>query len=66
MLDGFVPWPPEFADRYRSADHCNGSAIGQLQAENADRHPDKILASRRVGCEHVRDRGLRAANCRTS
>ncbi|MER7080131.1 2,3-dihydroxybenzoate-AMP ligase [Saccharopolyspora kobensis] len=44
MLDGFVPWPPDFAERYRRAGYWSGSSLGQLLAERAGHHPDKIAA----------------------
>lgn len=44
MLDGFVPWPPEFAERYRRAGCWSGSSLGHLLAESARRNPDKIAA----------------------
>ncbi|WP_432933136.1 hypothetical protein ACQPZZ_17000 [Microbispora sp. CA-135349] len=27
-MDGVLPWPPEFADRYRGARYRNGSSPG--------------------------------------
>ncbi|MGW1893543.1 (2,3-dihydroxybenzoyl)adenylate synthase [Streptomyces sp. NPDC002004] len=44
MLDGFVPWPPGFADRYRRAGYWNGIPLRQLLADSAGRHPDKVAA----------------------
>ncbi len=44
MLDGFVPWPPEFADRYRRAGYWNGVSLRQLLADSAGSRPDKIAA----------------------
>ncbi|MEU0399876.1 AMP-binding protein [Streptomyces sp. NPDC006197] len=44
MLDGFVPWPPEYADRYRRAGYWRGLSLRQLVADSAARHPDKVAA----------------------
>ncbi|MEU4728499.1 AMP-binding protein [Streptomyces sp. NPDC023588] len=44
MLDGFVPWPTGFADRYRRAGYWRGVSLRQLIADSAGRHPDKIAA----------------------
>ncbi|MFE0337367.1 (2,3-dihydroxybenzoyl)adenylate synthase [Streptomyces sp. NPDC058955] len=44
MLDGFVPWPPEYADRYRRAGYWRGRSLRQLVADRAARHPEKIAA----------------------
>jgi 2,3-dihydroxybenzoate---[aryl-carrier protein] ligase len=44
MLDGFVPWPPDFADRYRRAGYWNGISLRQLLDDSAGRHPDKVAA----------------------
>ncbi|WP_432931915.1 (2,3-dihydroxybenzoyl)adenylate synthase [Microbispora sp. CA-135349] len=44
MLDGFVPWPPDLADRYRRAGYWKGISLGQLLADSAGRHPDKVAA----------------------
>ncbi|MET9763707.1 AMP-binding protein [Streptomyces sp. NPDC006372] len=44
MLDGFVPWPPEYADRYRRAGYWRGLSLRQLVTDRAARHPDKIAA----------------------
>ncbi|MBC6447516.1 (2,3-dihydroxybenzoyl)adenylate synthase [Actinokineospora xionganensis] len=64
MLDGFVPWPPELAERYRSAGYWKGVALGQLVAESARRHPDKIAAvdaTRRVTYTQLLDEADRIA-----
>ncbi|MFJ2743758.1 (2,3-dihydroxybenzoyl)adenylate synthase [Streptomyces sp. NPDC087440] len=44
MLNGFVPWPPEFADRYRRDGYWQGVALRQLIADRAARHPDRTAA----------------------
>ncbi|WUO17376.1 AMP-binding protein [Streptomyces sp. NBC_00289] len=42
MLDGCVPWPAEFADRYRSRGYWAGIALGELPAMWARRFGDCI------------------------
>ncbi|MFG2292831.1 (2,3-dihydroxybenzoyl)adenylate synthase [Streptomyces sp. NPDC048603] len=44
MLDGFVPWPPDFADRYRRAGYWQGLSLRQLLDDRAGRTPDKTAA----------------------
>ncbi|GAA4083682.1 (2,3-dihydroxybenzoyl)adenylate synthase [Nonomuraea soli] len=44
MLDGFVPWPPDVADRYRRAGYWKGLSLGQYLADGAARHPGRIAA----------------------
>lgn len=51
MLDGFVPWPPDFAERYRRAGYWKGSSLRQLLDDSAGRHPNKVAvvdSTRRV------------------
>ncbi|HZF89880.1 (2,3-dihydroxybenzoyl)adenylate synthase [Streptomyces sp.] len=44
MLDGFVPWPSDYADRYRRAGYWRGVSLRQLVADSAGRLPEKIAA----------------------
>ncbi|MFE5970057.1 (2,3-dihydroxybenzoyl)adenylate synthase [Streptomyces sp. NPDC056463] len=44
MLDGFVPWPPDFAERYRRAGYWAGASLRQLVDASAARHPDRTAA----------------------
>jgi 2,3-dihydroxybenzoate-AMP ligase len=65
MLDGFVSWPPDVADRYRRAGYWRGSSIGQLVAASAARHPDRIAAvdaTRRVTYRELVDEADRIAS----
>ncbi|MFK3650826.1 (2,3-dihydroxybenzoyl)adenylate synthase [Lysobacter enzymogenes] len=41
-LDGFVPWPPEFAARYRERGYWNGDNIYRSLARGAQAHPERI------------------------
>ncbi|GAA2819613.1 (2,3-dihydroxybenzoyl)adenylate synthase [Crossiella cryophila] len=40
-LDGFVPWPDEYARRYREAGHWQDVPIGELLRDWAFRHGDR-------------------------
>ncbi|MET0401007.1 MAG: (2,3-dihydroxybenzoyl)adenylate synthase [Cystobacter sp.] len=40
-LEGFTPWPEEFAARYREAGYWRGETFGQLLRERATRHPER-------------------------
>ncbi|WP_308294415.1 (2,3-dihydroxybenzoyl)adenylate synthase [Streptomyces sp. XM4193] len=40
--DGAVPWPAEFADRYRAAGHWRGETFGGVLRERAAQHPERI------------------------
>ncbi|MEV5726065.1 AMP-binding protein [Streptomyces pharetrae] len=65
MLDGFVPWPPEFAERYRRAGYWKGVPLRQLLTDRADRHPDKIAAvdaTRRVSYAELVEEADRVAS----
>ncbi|MFI1190971.1 (2,3-dihydroxybenzoyl)adenylate synthase [Streptomyces californicus] len=44
MLDGFVPWPPDFAERYRRAGYWAGVSLRQAVDASAARHPGRIAA----------------------
>jgi 2,3-dihydroxybenzoate---[aryl-carrier protein] ligase len=44
MLDGFVPWPPDVADRYRGAGYWQGISLRQLFDDSVQRHPRKVAA----------------------
>ncbi len=41
-LAGFVPWPQEFAKRYREAGYWEGITLFQMLERSAARFPDKI------------------------
>lgn len=41
-LDGFTPWPAEFADRYRRAGHWRGESFGEWLHALAARFGDRI------------------------
>ncbi|MRG97503.1 (2,3-dihydroxybenzoyl)adenylate synthase [Polyangium spumosum] len=41
-LDGFTPWPPEFADRYRRAGHWRGETFGEWLHARAARFGDRV------------------------
>ncbi|MFI5798192.1 (2,3-dihydroxybenzoyl)adenylate synthase [Streptomyces sp. NPDC051677] len=65
MLDGFVPWPPDFAERYRRAGYWNGVSLRQLLTDSAGRHPDKIAAvdsTRRMTYPELVDEADRVAS----
>ncbi|WP_436791529.1 (2,3-dihydroxybenzoyl)adenylate synthase [Yinghuangia sp. YIM S10712] len=40
-LDGFTPWPDEFADRYRAAGHWRGDTLGDLSRAWARTWPER-------------------------
>ncbi len=64
MLDGFVPWPPDFADRYRRAGYWKGIPLRQLLDDSAGRHPDKVAAvdaTRRTSYSELVDEADRIA-----
>ncbi|MBX9359658.1 (2,3-dihydroxybenzoyl)adenylate synthase [Streptomyces sp. WAC04114] len=42
MLDGFTPWPKEFADRYRERGHWSGRTLGSLLRQRAAATPEAI------------------------
>ncbi|MFI6763457.1 (2,3-dihydroxybenzoyl)adenylate synthase [Micromonospora sp. NPDC050417] len=44
MLDGFVPWPPDVANRYRRAGYWQGISLRRLFDDRVRRHPDKVAA----------------------
>jgi 2,3-dihydroxybenzoate-AMP ligase len=43
-LAGFVPWPPEFAERYRRAGVWRGQTLFDALFECAERHGERIAA----------------------
>jgi 2,3-dihydroxybenzoate-AMP ligase len=49
MLDGFVPWPPEFADRYRRAGFWPGRSLRQLFDDSARLHPGRVATVDSIG-----------------
>ncbi|WP_197321919.1 (2,3-dihydroxybenzoyl)adenylate synthase [Saccharomonospora sp. NB11] len=64
MLDGFVPWPPDFAERYRRAGYWKGLSLRQLLSESAERRPDKVAVvdgTRRVSYSELVDETDRIA-----
>lgn len=42
MLDGFVPWPPEMAARYRAEGLWEGRTIAAMVAAQATARPDQV------------------------
>jgi 2,3-dihydroxybenzoate-AMP ligase len=42
MLDGFVPWPAELAERYRRAGYWRGETLGSLLRGPAAEVPDRV------------------------
>jgi 2,3-dihydroxybenzoate-AMP ligase len=42
MLEGFVPWPPEAAQRYRAAGLWEGRTIARMVADSAAARPAKV------------------------
>ncbi|MFI7549149.1 (2,3-dihydroxybenzoyl)adenylate synthase [Micromonospora sediminimaris] len=64
MLDGFVPWPPDVAERYRQAGYWRGFSLRQLFDDSVRRHPDKVAAvdvTRRVTYAELADEADRIA-----
>ncbi|WP_436764175.1 (2,3-dihydroxybenzoyl)adenylate synthase [Streptosporangium sp. V21-05] len=41
MLEGFTPWPEEFAERYRAAGHWTDENLGEFLRRLARSHPGK-------------------------
>ncbi|UIZ12713.1 (2,3-dihydroxybenzoyl)adenylate synthase [Streptomyces sp. R527F] len=65
MLDGFVPWPPDFAERYRRAGYWTGVPLRQRLADSAERHPHRTAAvdgRRRVTYTELLDEADRIAS----
>ena len=42
MLDGFVPWPPEFARRYRARGHWRGVTLGDALRESFGGNAERV------------------------
>ncbi len=42
MMDGFVPWPDELAERYRRAGYCTGESLGHILRASAERFGERI------------------------
>jgi 2,3-dihydroxybenzoate-AMP ligase len=42
VLDGFVPWPPEFARRYRARGHWRGVTLGDALRESFVTNADRV------------------------
>jgi 2,3-dihydroxybenzoate-AMP ligase len=42
MLDGFTPWPPELAQRFRAAGYWEGRTLWGMVARTVARLPDKV------------------------
>lgn len=61
-LDGFTPWPAEFADHYRETGHWRGDTLGRLAHTWAKRRPHHtalVDGERRVSyaeLDHLADR----------
>ena len=56
MLEGFVGWPGEFADRYRQAGYWQGHPLGDIVDDAAKEVPDRMA----ISCEgrHITYREL--------
>jgi len=64
MLDGCVPWPEEFADRYRRSGYWTGQSLGDLPRTWAQRYGDReaiVAGSERVSYLAFADRVDRLA-----
>ena len=42
MLDGFTPWPPELAQRFRAGGYWEGLTLWGMVARTVARLPDKV------------------------
>ena len=42
MLDGFVPWPPEFVRRYRARGHWRGVTLGDALGESFIANAERV------------------------
>ncbi|MEV0262288.1 AMP-binding protein [Streptomyces sp. NPDC050617] len=42
MPDGFIPWPAEYAERYRARGHWRGRTLGSLLRDRAAATPDAL------------------------
>ena len=42
MLDGFVPWPPQVAQRWRDAGHWAGRPVANIVRDAAARWPAQV------------------------
>jgi mycobactin salicyl-AMP ligase len=65
-LDGFVPFPPDRAARYRAAGYWQGRPVDSLLSEAAQRWPDRIAVldantPRRLSFAQLDERADRAA-----
>ena len=63
-VDGFVPWPQEFADRYRAEGFWRGQTLGTLTRDWAQREPDRtalVFAGQRFSYAEVDRRADRLA-----
>jgi 2,3-dihydroxybenzoate-AMP ligase len=64
MLQGTVPWPDEFAARYRAAGHWDGSTLFSVLQRSAARWPDKaalVAGERRLSYGELQQQSLRLA-----
>ena len=79
MLEGCVPWPAEFAARYRARGWWEGITIAQMLARRAARHPEKtalvyadqrlsyrelVETSDRLACRFRESGSCRRSTCR--
>lgn len=63
-LEGFTPWPSEFADRYRRAGYWQGETFGQWLRARANRFGDRIAIvgdERRLSYRELDTRASRLA-----
>ncbi|MET8871903.1 AMP-binding protein [Nocardia sp. NPDC004604] len=52
MLEGFTPWPQEFAERYRAQGFWSGETLGAVLRQAAERYGDRtalVHDDRRIG-----------------
>ncbi len=64
MLQGTVPWPAEFAARYRDAGHWDGSTLFSVLERSAARWPDKaalVAGERRLSYRELQAQATRLA-----
>ncbi|MDI1442664.1 (2,3-dihydroxybenzoyl)adenylate synthase [Polyangium sp. 6x1] len=63
-LEGFTPWPPNFADRYRRAGYWRGETFGEWLRARAERFGDAIVLvgeKRRLSYRELDTRASRLA-----
>jgi 2,3-dihydroxybenzoate-AMP ligase len=64
MMQATVPWPEDFAARYRAAGHWDGRTLFSVLEQSASRWPDKaalVAGAQRLGYRALQARSLRLA-----